>query len=274
MADSKSTCTIIGPTIAIRGKLRADEDLVIRGRIDAAIASSRLVHVDTDGVVKADVEAESLIVSGIVVGNITTTSRAELTATARVVGDISSPLLIIHDGARLRGKIDMPGVDRAMEAEYVAPVQVKAPAPSPSPSPGAAVPLAASPGKSAPVASPVATAGQASRPISVRSMPLKAASAAGSGATAAPLPGVKPAAPAALPVDPDLYPPVDMEIEEVEITETPELLAVYDVDVDGDEAGGTDVGQDPQTVVVPSPSDRRSGKPAPRAAAGSRPHLK
>ena len=270
MADSKSTCTIIGPTIAIRGKLRSDEDLVIRGRIDAAIASSRLVHVDTDGVVKADIEAESLIVSGVVVGNITTGSRAELTATARVVGDISSPLLIIHDGARLRGKIDMPGVDRAMEAEYVPPVQVQAPAlaPAPSASSRTPAPLAASAGKAAP---PVAAAGQVDRrPGSVRSMPLKAAS----GSAPAPLPGVRAADPASIPVDADLYPPVDMEIEEVEISETPELLAVYDVDVDGDDAEGTDVGQgEPQTVVVPSPPDRRSVKTAPRTAAGSRPHI-
>jgi cytoskeletal protein CcmA (bactofilin family) len=119
MADFKDKCTIIGPTVAIRGKVKADEDLVIRGRIDASISSTKLVHVDKDGVVKANVEAESVLISGVVVGDITATARVELMGTARVVGDIASPLMVINDGARLRGKIDMPAVDKAMEERYV-----------------------------------------------------------------------------------------------------------------------------------------------------------
>ena len=67
MADIKDKCTIIGPTIAIRGKVKADEDLVIRGRIYASISSTKLVHIDKDGVVKANVEAESILISGVVV---------------------------------------------------------------------------------------------------------------------------------------------------------------------------------------------------------------
>ena len=121
MADFKDKCTIIGPTIAIRGKVKAAEDLVIRGRIDASISSSKLVHIDKDGVVKANVEAESVLISGVVVGDITATARVELMGTARVVGDIASPLMVINDGARLRGKIDMPAVDKAIEERYVEP---------------------------------------------------------------------------------------------------------------------------------------------------------
>jgi cytoskeletal protein CcmA (bactofilin family) len=117
VADS----TIIGSTITIRGTLKADEDLIIQGRVDAAIKSTKRVHIDANGVVKADIEVDSLLVSGILVGNATAGSRIELLAGARVIGDLATPIMVIHEGAALRGKIEMPAVDQAFAAPYIEP---------------------------------------------------------------------------------------------------------------------------------------------------------
>lgn len=159
MADFKDKCTIIGPTVAIRGKVKADEDLVIRGRIDASISSTKLVHVDKDGVVKANVEAESVLISGVVVGDITASVRVELMGTARVVGDIASPLMVINDGARLRGKIDMPAVDKAMEERYVEQPRAAA---QPRPAQVAAAPA---PAMAAKPLDPVPARGKDAKPV-------------------------------------------------------------------------------------------------------------
>jgi cytoskeletal protein CcmA (bactofilin family) len=121
MADPKTGFTTIGPTLVIRGTLKTREKLVIRGRIDAAIVSTELVQIDKDGIVRADITASALLVNGVVVGNITAEKHLELGPDARVIGDISSPVLVIQDGAALRGKIAMPGVDEAMEAPYQEP---------------------------------------------------------------------------------------------------------------------------------------------------------
>ena len=139
--------TVIGPTIVVRGKLRSDEDLVIQGRIEAEISSTRLVHVEKEGVVKADLRAASVLVSGLVVGNITAGARLEVTAEGRVVGNVSTPVLVLQEGARVRGSVEMPEVEAAMAAPRPEPViqlttpkkdAVPAPrlAPGPRPEPG------------------------------------------------------------------------------------------------------------------------------------------
>jgi cytoskeletal protein CcmA (bactofilin family) len=268
MADIKDKCTIIGPTIAIRGKVKADEDLVIRGRIDASISSTKLVHIDKDGVVKANVEAESILISGVVVGDITASARVELMGTARVVGDIASPLMVVNDGARLRGKIDMPAVDKAMEEKYVEPV-VK-PAATAKPLAAAAKPIEpvmASKGKEPvkPVDSAVPKAimnepttsptpqpkVMTSKPIEVTRkggsvQPVVASGAIDSGRK--PLPGVDSKAAGKDKDDLDIDAIVDSfgiepEVEEIEMGDDQELLSIYDVD--GANAEPTAVGGNP-----------------------------
>jgi cytoskeletal protein CcmA (bactofilin family) len=260
MADFKDKCTIIGSTIAIRGKVKADEDLVIRGRIDASISSTKLVHIDKDGVVKANVEAESVLISGVVVGDVTATARVELMGTARVVGDIASPLLVLNDGARLRGKIDMPGVDKAMQEKYV-----EQPKAAVQPKPVAAVaavaapavrpiePLAAKP-RPADQAIPRPITGEkgtepspqpkviGARSLEVSRKPGTVQPVVATGAidgARKPLPGVdaKPAGGGGKDRDGDLDIDsivdsfgIEPEVEEIEMGDDQELLSIYDVD--------------------------------------------
>ena len=265
MAEFKDKCTIIGPTIAIRGKVKADEDLVIRGRIDASISSSKLVHVDKDGVVKANVEAESVLISGVVVGDVTASARVELMGTARVVGDIASPLLVINDGARLRGKIDMPAVDKAMEERYV-----EAPRPAVLPKAAAVAAPAARPMEplgmkskepaKAPMADtaipkPIAEPGTdrtgaprvlSGKPLDVRKPgTVQPVIATGAGGAGKPLPGVdaKPVVVADKAKDKDADLDIDAivdsfgiepEVEEIEMGDDQEVLSIYDVDGGGE----------------------------------------
>lgn len=271
MAEFKDKCTIIGPTIAIRGKVRSDEDLVIRGRIDASISSTKLVHVDKDGVVKANVEAESVLVSGVVVGDITATARVELMGTARVVGDIASPLMVINDGARLRGKIDMPAVDRAMEEKYVEPPKAAAaPRPAAVVAPPAARPIEPVAARGKEPVKPVEPAipkaivsergteptaapkGMALKPVEGGRKPgtVEPVRAGGTGDGARkPLPGVD-ARPADKEKDGDLDIDaivdsfgIEPEVEEIEMGDDQEVLSIYDVD--GQNQEPTQVGGNP-----------------------------
>ncbi len=119
MADKKengapaATTTAIGPTIVIRGKLKSDEDLIVKGRIDAEIQSSKALLIENSGVVKANVRVKSARISGVVVGNISAEDKVEIASDGRVVGDLLSPRIVISDGAAFRGKIDMQNFDAA-----------------------------------------------------------------------------------------------------------------------------------------------------------------
>ena len=113
------TTTAIGPSIVIRGKLRSDEDLIVKGRIEAEISSSKALYIENSGIVKANVRVKSARISGVLVGNITAEERVEIAADGRMVGDIIAPKIIINDGAAFRGRIEM--VDSAEEVAKIEP---------------------------------------------------------------------------------------------------------------------------------------------------------
>lgn len=109
MADNAST--IVGPSILINGNLQGDEDLTVLGRVEGNISLTRTLHVEESGIVKADIAVRNAVVSGVVVGNITATDSVEITDAGRMVGDIKAPRVIIVDGARFRGAVDMGDLD-------------------------------------------------------------------------------------------------------------------------------------------------------------------
>jgi cytoskeletal protein CcmA (bactofilin family) len=110
MVDSVQS-TIVGPSILINGNLQGDEDLTVLGRVEGTISLTKTLNVAESGIVKADISVRNAIVSGVVVGNITATDSVELTEAGRMVGDIRAPRVIIVDGARFRGAVDMGDLD-------------------------------------------------------------------------------------------------------------------------------------------------------------------
>ena len=126
------TTTAIGPTIVIKGKLKSDEDLIVRGRIEAEISSSKALFIENSGIIKANVSVKSARISGVVVGNITAEERIEIAPDGRVVGDLMAPRIIISDGAAFRGRIDMQNFEEARQAaaaKNTPPVPAQPPAP-------------------------------------------------------------------------------------------------------------------------------------------------
>lgn len=108
---------LIGKGIRITGKLRGSEDLVIHGRIEGSIAleDNHLV-LERSAVIKANAEVKNITIRGEMHGNSVATEKVELCEEAKVVGDIKSPRLVMRDGAKFRGSVDMevplpPGVE-------------------------------------------------------------------------------------------------------------------------------------------------------------------
>src|SRR5260370_41031504 len=91
--------TVIGPTVIIRGKLKVDEDLIVKGRIEAEISSAKALIIEKSGIVKADVRVKSANISGVLVGNITADEKVKIAPDGRVVRDLRAPRIIISDGA-------------------------------------------------------------------------------------------------------------------------------------------------------------------------------
>ncbi len=102
--------TVLGPTLEIEGEIEGDEDLVIQGKIQGKIFSRKNLTVDTSGVVEATVTTKNLAVSGKLVGNVEASEKVEVMREGKMIGDIKAPRVIIADGAKFKGNIEM-GVD-------------------------------------------------------------------------------------------------------------------------------------------------------------------
>lgn len=158
MADKE---TIIGAETRISGEVRGDEDLIVRGRIDGKVQLSQTLTVDKGGVVQADVDVRSLVVSGTLVGSIVASESVKLLSTARVVGDLAAPRVTMELGAAYRGKVDMGDIEAARAA--VSARAVQRPVSTDKPAARPAPPKMATPGK-AMAASKPATAAITARP--------------------------------------------------------------------------------------------------------------
>jgi cytoskeletal protein CcmA (bactofilin family) len=108
--------SVIGPTLVIKGELSADEDLIIEGQIEGTIAHHKKnLTIGKEGRVKADIHASSVLIEGHLVGDIHSEGVVSLASSASVKGDIHCGRIVMEDGARFSGKIDM-GVSRKAHA--------------------------------------------------------------------------------------------------------------------------------------------------------------
>jgi cytoskeletal protein CcmA (bactofilin family) len=98
----------IGKSVVMKGELSGSEDLAIDGTVEGTIElRDNVLIIGPNGRVKAQVFAKTVIVSGIVNGNITASERIDIREEGSVDGNIVSPRVAIADGAHFRGSVDI-----------------------------------------------------------------------------------------------------------------------------------------------------------------------
>jgi cytoskeletal protein CcmA (bactofilin family) len=105
MAD-KEPC-LIGSKIIIRGQVSGNQDLIVEGRIEGRVSLENRLTVEESGSIEADLEVMDASFKGEVRGDVTASRSAVLHPTARVVGNIRAPRLVIEEGARFSGSVEM-----------------------------------------------------------------------------------------------------------------------------------------------------------------------
>ena len=82
-------------------------NLQINGQFEGTLETKGSLSIGEKAQVKATISGEQIQIAGSVEGPVTASQRLELLGTARVVGKVTTPKLIIQEGAVLQGACDM-----------------------------------------------------------------------------------------------------------------------------------------------------------------------
>lgn len=99
--------SVLGPTLRFKGELHAEEELLIRGRVEGTITHTQRLTVCPEGVVKANIRALMIIVEGAVDGDLHAEKSVLVKESAHLNGAIHAPSVSITEGAQFNGNVTM-----------------------------------------------------------------------------------------------------------------------------------------------------------------------
>jgi cytoskeletal protein CcmA (bactofilin family) len=111
------TTSYVGPNIAFEGTISGEENVIIEGTIKGTIDLRSDLRVGARARVEANVHARTVTVEGTMSGDVSAEQKIELYASAVVDGNIKAPKIVVAEGARFRGAVDMGSRKPAEQTE-------------------------------------------------------------------------------------------------------------------------------------------------------------
>lgn len=99
--------TILSSGSSFQGKLYCKHSSRIAGRVEGQIISEGLLIIEEGTLINADIKTDEVVIQGVVKGELQATGRVDLTKTSRFEGDITTPTLVIQEGAKFNGRCFM-----------------------------------------------------------------------------------------------------------------------------------------------------------------------
>jgi len=108
---------VIGSAIDIQGEVGGAQDLLVNGKIEGKVTlSDQNVTVGREGRIKADMFAKLISIEGYVEGTIEGEEKIVLRGTGNVRGSLIAPQVVLEEGCRFNGSIDMGDTADGMES--------------------------------------------------------------------------------------------------------------------------------------------------------------
>jgi cytoskeletal protein CcmA (bactofilin family) len=107
VATNSSSGAYLDSGAKISGKLSFEGPTRIDGQVDGEIYAKDSLTIGESAVVTAQIKAASIVVAGKISGDISATSRIEIRPSAKVIGNLVAPVLVVHEGATFEGHCSM-----------------------------------------------------------------------------------------------------------------------------------------------------------------------
>jgi len=99
--------TLVGKGTELAGDFSAQGSARIDGKVNGNVTVTGTLIVGSKGSISGNVSAKAVVIGGEILGDIVAPEKTELTATARVLGDITTKIIVIDENAVFQGKCDM-----------------------------------------------------------------------------------------------------------------------------------------------------------------------
>ena len=105
--DGAALTAFLGKGTRITGNLAFDGPCRIEGHVEGEVTAKDTLTVGETAVVNARVTGSMIVVLGTVTGDVVATTRLEIRAPGKIIGDVTTPSLVINEGAILEGRCSM-----------------------------------------------------------------------------------------------------------------------------------------------------------------------
>ena len=110
--DPRSTAqehatVVVGRGDRFEGLLTFRGDARVDGELRGAILAEGRLEIGAPAHVEARIEADELVIAGLVEGDLSARQRIEVLAGARVRGELRAPRIALQDGCQVEGRCEM-----------------------------------------------------------------------------------------------------------------------------------------------------------------------
>ncbi|MBN1635173.1 MAG: polymer-forming cytoskeletal protein [Deltaproteobacteria bacterium] len=115
IAKTNEIVGLLGKGTEFDGNLMFEGTVRIDGVYKGQVCTGGILIIGEGAYVDAEIEADTIIVSGEVHGRLKATRRVEIRGAGRVHGNVETPSLIVEDGVTFEGSCQMPPKDKKTE---------------------------------------------------------------------------------------------------------------------------------------------------------------
>ena len=107
LVSPEASHTYLDPTCKIVGKISFEGSAGIDGQVDGEITAKESLAIGEAAAVTAQIKTSSLLVAGKLTGDVVADQRIEIRRSGKLSGNLTTPVLVVHEGAVFDGQCTM-----------------------------------------------------------------------------------------------------------------------------------------------------------------------